>query len=147
FWWRCMRLRCLDDGLLSCLDMWRGGFLCAFSITDPDQDAIMVIHCQLLSVNEFVLQGFHALIAQVKLHLEGSIGHPSSLLEKVDHIVEYRVKVHYRPSSNSSNKALASFKSAVSKPSVNQLYTRASRSWASWRLPCWCHRRAKLVAA
>src|SRR5215510_1463731 len=50
------------------------------------------------------------------------------------------------PYANSSNNALASFKSAVSKPSVNQLYTGASRSWASWRLPCCCQSRARLVA-
>jgi hypothetical protein len=35
----------------------------------------------------------------------------------------------------------------VSKPSVNQSYTGASRSKASWRLPWDCHRRARLVAA
>jgi hypothetical protein len=49
--------------------------------------------------------------------------------------------------TNASSNALASFKSAVSKPSVNQWYTGARRSWASWRFPCWCHRRARLVAA
>src|SRR5215475_7785970 len=48
--------------------------------------------------------------------------------------------------ANSSNNALASFKSAVSNPSVNHPYTGASRSWASWRLPCCCHSRARLVA-
>ena len=48
--------------------------------------------------------------------------------------------------ANASNNALASFKSAVSKPSVNQLYTEASRSWASWRFPCCCQSRARLVA-
>ena len=57
------------------------------------------------------------------------------------------VKRHDRSSSNSSNNALASLRSAVSNPSVNQLYTGASRSWASWRLPCWCQSRARLVAA
>src|SRR5262245_23971563 len=49
--------------------------------------------------------------------------------------------------ANSANNAFASFKSAVSNPSVNQLYTGASRSWASWRFPCCCQRRARLVAA
>src|SRR5215467_788395 len=48
--------------------------------------------------------------------------------------------------ANSSNNAFASFKSAVSNPSVNQLYTGASRSWASWRLPCCCQSRARLAA-
>jgi hypothetical protein len=49
--------------------------------------------------------------------------------------------------SNSSSNALASWRSAVSKPSVNQLYTGASTSWASARLPCCCHRRLRLIAA
>src|SRR5215831_8750363 len=49
--------------------------------------------------------------------------------------------------ANSSNNAFASFKSAVSNPSVNQWYTGARRSWASWRLPCCCQSRARLVAA
>src|SRR5262244_1138240 len=48
--------------------------------------------------------------------------------------------------ANSSNNALASLRSAVSNPSVNHPYTGASRSWASWRLPCCCQRRARLVA-
>src|SRR5215831_7836101 len=49
--------------------------------------------------------------------------------------------------ANSSNNALASLRSAVSKPSMNQLYTGASRSWASWRFPWRCQSRARLVAA
>src|SRR6266446_686210 len=48
--------------------------------------------------------------------------------------------------ANSSNNAFASCKSAVSNPSVNQWYTGARRSWASWRLPCCCQSRARLVA-
>src|SRR5262245_41886222 len=53
---------------------------------------------------------------------------------------------HADSSSNSSNNAFASFRSAVSNPSVNQLHTGASRSWASWRLPCCFQSRAKEVA-
>src|SRR5215831_6734205 len=47
---------------------------------------------------------------------------------------------------NSSNNALASLRSAVSNPSVNQLYTGASRSWASWRFPWLCQSLLKLMA-
>src|SRR6266853_1105729 len=47
--------------------------------------------------------------------------------------------------ANSSNNAFASCKSAVSNPSVNQWYTGARRSWASWRFPCCCHSRARLL--
>src|SRR5262249_54045607 len=90
-------------------------------------------------------QGFNAIIAQVKLHLEGSIGHPPSLFQEVDNLVEDGIEIHYRPSSSSCNNAFASMRSAVSKPSVNQLYTGASRSWASLRLPCCSQSRARLV--
>ena len=51
------------------------------------------------------------------------------------------------PHPNSSNSALACWRSAVSKPSVNQLYTGASSSRASVALPCCRHRRARLKAA
>jgi len=57
------------------------------------------------------------------------------------------LEVYARPASNASSRALASLKSAVSKPSLNQPYTGASSSRASLYLPCCCHRRARLVAA
>ena len=50
----------------------------------------------------------------------------------------------YPPSSSSS--ALASCKSAVSKPSVNQPQTDASSSRAAVRLPWRCHSRLRLIA-
>ncbi len=47
----------------------------------------------------------------------------------------------------SSNNALASFESGVSKPSVKSLYIGVSRSRASAVPPCSSHRRAKPTAA
>src|SRR6516164_4814201 len=49
--------------------------------------------------------------------------------------------------ASSSSSAFASFRSGVSKPSVNQPQTGASRSRASPRRPCSRHSRARLVAA
>jgi hypothetical protein len=48
---------------------------------------------------------------------------------------------------SSSSKPLASWRSAVSKPSVNQPQTGASSSRAPCRLPYCCHSRLRLVAA
>ena len=48
---------------------------------------------------------------------------------------------------NAVSNTLASFKSVVSNPSVNQWYTGARRSWASACLPCCCQRRLRLMAA
>src|SRR5262249_42570805 len=105
---------------LCCLSRLRGDFLYACSVDSPYKDTVLLIDRQFFGVDEFVLQCFDAIIAQWKLHLEVSLGYPSSLLEKGNHLVEDRVEVHYRPSSSSSNNAFASCKSAVSNPSVNQ---------------------------
>src|SRR5215471_13823781 len=82
---------------------------------------------------------------QIEAHLQGAIGYPSLAFQQGDDLFNNVVKGH-DDSSNASKSALASCKSAVSNPSVNQWYTGASRSWASWRLPCCCHSRARLVA-
>ena len=47
---------------------------------------------------------------------------------------------------NSSSNDLASFRSSVSKPSVNHPQTGARRSWASLCRPCSAHRRARSQA-
>ena len=46
-----------------------------------------------------------------------------------------RMEFIYKMCDNASNNPFASCKSAVSNPSVNQPYTGASKSVASWRLP------------
>src|SRR5262249_20140994 len=117
-----------------------------FNSTCPHETSALIIDHR-VRVEEFFLQRFKSLVIQVELGFERSIGRPPSLLEEGDHPVEDIIEVHYRPSSNSSNNALASLRSAVSNPSVNQLYTGASRSWASWHFPCCCQSRARLVAA
>jgi hypothetical protein len=48
---------------------------------------------------------------------------------------------------NASSNALASCKSAVSNPSVNQLYTGVSRARASSRFHCCYHSRPRLITA
>src|SRR5215467_9298874 len=106
----------------------------------------MIIGDGILRVKQFLLEQVKAVIIQRELDFEGSIGYTPMPLEECEYPFEYLIEVHHRPSDNSSNRALASIKSAVSNPSVNQLYTGASRSWASWRLPCLCHNRARLVA-
>ena len=49
--------------------------------------------------------------------------------------------------ANASNNALASCRSVVSNPSVNQPYTGSSSCRTSSRLPWDCHRRLRLRAA
>src|SRR5262249_44875748 len=112
----------------------------------PDQHRSLLVNRELLCLDKFRLQVFQVRIIQIKLPLQCPIGDPLVLLEPVDDLGKDLLKCHDCPSVNSSSRALASLRSAVSKPSVNQLYTGASRSWASWRLPCCCQRRAMLVA-
>jgi hypothetical protein len=53
----------------------------------------------------------------------------------------------HRNQANASKSTLASRRSAVSKPSLNQPWIAASNSWAAARLPWRCQRRLRLTAA
>src|SRR5215471_11827039 len=87
-----------------------------FNSTCPHETSALIIDHR-VRVEEFFLQRFKSLVIQVELGFERSIGRPPSLLEEGDHPVEDVIEVHYRPSSSSFNNALASLRSAVSKPS------------------------------
>jgi len=50
-------------------------------------------------------------------------------------------------STHASSSVVASWRSAVSQPAVHQPSSGASRAWASARVPCCCHSRARLMAA
>src|SRR5215510_424326 len=120
-WWRFgSRVRFLDDRLLCGLGRWRGGGGSCCSFTSPDQYSTVFICSQTLSFNKFKFQVFERLIIQLKLAFEGTVGQSSSPLEHRNGLIEEVVKGHGEPSDNSSNRALASLRSAVSNPSVNQ---------------------------
>src|SRR5262249_4567250 len=122
YWWRCVRkLRCLDGKLLWGLGRWRGDCVCAFSITEPDQDALILLHCQFLRVDQLVLQVCQCLVVESDLPFQKAVGQPFPLSEQIDNLVEDVVQAHSRLLSSSSSSAFASIRSAVSKPSVNQL--------------------------
>src|SRR5262245_57673095 len=99
-----------------------------------------------MGIEQFFFQVLDKVIVYIKLSFQGTVGHTPLALEQCEDLSNHLVEVHHRPSDSSFRRALASFRSAVSKPSVNQLYTGASRSWASWHLPCCCQNRARLVA-
>src|SRR4029450_3909994 len=134
----------LNSRRLWCLRPLRSDCL---GIADPDQNSAILVRPDTLGINQFFLEHIEVLVIQIEAHLQCSIGHPSLAFEEGDDLFEDVVKRHDRHSSNASNNALASFKSAVSNPSVNQWYTGARRSRASWRFPCCCHRRLKLITA
>ena len=96
--------------------------------TSPDETSAMVIGDRILRVKQFLLEQVKAVIIQRELDFEGSIGYTSMPLEECEYSCKYLIEVHHRPSDNASNSALASLRSAVSKPSVNQWDTGARRS-------------------
>src|SRR5215510_12771330 len=136
-------LLCLGSRLWCCPSRGSGDFL---GITDPDKDSLILLHCQFLSIDQLVLQVFQGLVIESELSFHKAIGQPFPLSEQRDNLVEDVVQAHSRLLSSAWSSAFASIRSAVSNPSVNQLYTGASNSYASWRLPCCCHKRARLVA-
>src|SRR6266446_7634150 len=96
--WRCSLSRCLQ-GRLGCVlgGGWRREGQC-LSATHPDQHAAVFVPCDLLRVEEFILEGFKGVVIQVKLHLQCPIGHPFPALEHGYRLVEDLLKGHDQPS-------------------------------------------------
>ena len=92
-----------------------------FTISSPHQHFAIFICCLFEHFDEFYLQVFAVGVIKTELALQSAIGDPPTLLEKRNDLVEYLVELHQWPSPNSANNALASLRSGVSKPSVNQL--------------------------
>ena len=69
--------------------MWGCG-----SVAHPDQDTLVLIRCQALAVNEFLLQVLQGRIIQLELPLEGAIGQAAPLAQEGDHLIQDRDKVH-----------------------------------------------------
>src|SRR4029450_4542260 len=130
----------------ACLGGWRGCCGGACGVTRPDENSPLLISRKALGMNNFFFEVFDVVVINRKASFERTVRHPSLAFEERDNLFQDVVKRHVAH-PNASNNALASCKSAVSKPSVNQWYTGSRRSWASWRLPCCCHSRARLVAA
>ena len=63
----------------------------------PYQHLSITIAGQFLHLDQFDFQVFEVRIIQVKLAFQGVIGHPPSLSEKVNDLVQYLVKVHHLP--------------------------------------------------
>src|SRR5215475_7455732 len=100
-----------------------------------------------MGIEQFFFQVLDKGIVYAKLSFQGTVGYPPLALKQCTDLSHHLVEIHHRLSESTSSRAFASIKSAVSNPSVNQLYTGVSKSWASWRFPCCCHKRARLVAA
>jgi hypothetical protein len=52
-----------------------------------------------VGVEQFFLKGFKLLVIEVELDLQGTIVRPSPLSEESQNVVDYRIEVHYRPST------------------------------------------------
>ena len=74
----------------------------------------------MLCPDEFFLEVVEVIVIEVKLPFERPIGYALSGLEQLNDLVNNLIEFH-TPSDSVSSRAFASFKSAVSKPSVNQL--------------------------
>src|SRR5215470_8232746 len=98
-----------------------------------------------MGIEQFFFQVLDKGIVYAKLSFQGTIRHLALALKQCTDVSHHLVEIHHRLSESTSSSAFASIRSAVSNPSVDHPYTGASRSWASWGLPCCCHRRAKLV--
>src|SRR5262245_6824993 len=86
----------------------------------PDQHLAAFIARDLLALNQLFLERLKLFLVQRELQLQCSIGEPPPLLQEGCNLVDDGVQVHQCCPPNSSSNALASCRSLVSKPSVNQ---------------------------
>ena len=104
-----------DDALNDCVVLRR----CLFE-TENIFDATVIRGCnsdtKVLTFCILFLENFELFVSEVELHSERSIREPPALLEQVARLFDDVGESH----ASSSNSVLAFFRSAVSKPSVNQ---------------------------
>src|SRR5262249_23039763 len=90
------------------------------SLSNPHQHFTVFIAGDALSVDQLFCERGELFLIQVELQLKRAIGQPSTLLEEGRDAVNHLIEVHQGSSSRCSSNALASCKSLVSNPSVNQ---------------------------
>ena len=109
----------LGRRLLGWLGRGSGDFVGTFDVTSPDESPPFVVSYW-MHVEEFFFEDVQVLVIQIEAHLEGAIGYASLAFEEVNDLGEHFIEGHEH-SSNAFKRALASLRSNVSKPSVNQL--------------------------
>ena len=68
------------------------------SVACPDQATPRVVTYLWMGIEEFVFQIVQGVVIQLKLSLEGPIGHAAPLAQQRDHLIQDRDKVHPAPS-------------------------------------------------
>ena len=91
------------------LGHWRSGAWWHRCTTHPDQDTAVLIHCQALAVNEFVLEGLEVLVIELEVQLEGPIGQASPPLQHGHRLVQHLLKGHGLPLPVAWDSRIASF--------------------------------------
>src|SRR5262249_21542046 len=90
-----------------------------WTLSDPDQDLTVLIPGHPSRFDEFLFEVCQRLVLQAELTLERAVGHPPFAAQQCTGLFDNFRELH-TPSANLSSSALASCKSFVSKPSVNQ---------------------------
>jgi hypothetical protein len=62
----------------------------------------MILRDRIARITKLRREVCEQLIIQGKLPLQGAIGHPSSAAKQVNHLIEYRIEIHHRPSTCAS---------------------------------------------
>ena len=77
---------------------WRGdGGRSGACIAGPYEDTAVLIQCQALAVNEFVLESLQVCLVELELELQGAIGQAAASLEHGDGLIQYLFKGHRFP--------------------------------------------------
>src|SRR5262249_6374300 len=93
---------------------------CGLTTPSPDQDLPGIIDRHPLPVDQVCFECLQTIVIELELIFERLIREPATLLQQRSDLVDDLIQVHHCLSASSSSNALASCRSLVSKPSVNQ---------------------------
>jgi len=65
----------------------------------PYEHSVSLIDSQAPGVDKLVLESLKVVVIQIEPYLEGAIGHPSLVLEHIEHLGQNGVECHGRPST------------------------------------------------
>jgi hypothetical protein len=99
----------------------------------PHKTRPILFNSSLVRIEQFFFESIELLVIQVELDLQRSIGHPSSAAEEVDHLIEHRVEVHYRPSTCASAASVCGNQKVMSIPRyISIAVDSAVRACSRW---------------
>src|SRR4029453_10390127 len=93
----------------------------------------MVLRDRIVRIAKVSLEVCEQLIIQAKLSLQRAIRYPPAAAQQGDHLIEHRIKVHYRPSTRASADSASGSHKVIAMERYNSMAVESSaRACSRW---------------